>query len=81
MGVGVWLVPVVLVAMAAFLWASAWLESVTIPGGQDPELQTWDPIDPGLFNAESPTVQVDDGAALVRKTAPAPLRDETGFAA
>jgi hypothetical protein len=43
--VGVWLVPVVLVALLAFLWAATWLESRIAPRGHDPGLPTVESVD------------------------------------
>ena len=52
--VGVWLVPVVLAALLAFLWAATWLESRIAPRGRD---------DPRLPSIESVDTAFDDVVA------------------
>jgi hypothetical protein len=56
MSIGVWLVPVVLVGVAAILWASSWLENLTAPISYDPELQTLDTVDPEPLEADADAV-------------------------
>jgi hypothetical protein len=42
---GVWIVPLVIVALVVFLWASTWLEDHVAPPGYDPELPTLEGAD------------------------------------
>ena len=48
MTVGVWMVPVVLAAAVAFVWAAVWFEGLVAPPGYVPAGRTLEAADAGL---------------------------------
>ena len=59
MSVAIWTVLVVLAALAVFLWASAWLESLIAPLGYDPELPTLQSVDTAFTDTAAQPLGTD----------------------
>lgn len=61
MTLGVWMVPLALLAAGVLLWASTWFESHVAPREYDPQLRAVEAVDTALVDtaADHPSLGVD----------------------
>jgi hypothetical protein len=73
MTVGVWLVPVALVAAGVFLWASAWFEAHVLPPHSNTEAHQVETGNASFADTDQ-SIGIDDERAAEPNQPPAPTR-------
>jgi hypothetical protein len=73
MTVGVWLVPVALLAASVFLWASAWFEAHVLPPDSNAEGHQVEAADASFADTDQ-MIGIDDERAAEPNQPPAPTR-------
>lgn len=72
MTLGVWLVPVVLLAVIMLLWASAWFEGYVAPREHDRQLRPLEELETAISDAATSDAATDNTSLMVVDEMPSP---------